>query len=92
MKEFQYPKGKMNDLVYPVRGGFEDWAYSASWEGYPVITQSCEPATYRGYSKEKTNYSVNYPDSVKAISLLLETSDDKTPFENNLGILLFNSR
>jgi hypothetical protein len=76
----------MNDLVYPVRGGFEDWAYSGSWEGYPVITDGCNPTTYGGYNQEKTKYSKNYPDAVKAISLLIETSNDKTPNEQTLGI------
>lgn len=77
----------MNDMVYPVRGGFEDWAYSGSWEGQPVITEACSPITYGGYSSEKTNYSKNYKNAVKAISFLLETSNDKTPYEGNLGII-----
>lgn len=83
---FQYPNGKMNDMVYPVRGGFEDWAYSASWEGQPVITESCNPSTYGGYSSYKTNYKQNYPQAIKAISFLLETSNDKTPPEPFLGM------
>lgn len=84
-KDFQYPIGKMNDMVYPVRGGFEDWAYSASWEGYPVITEGCNPHTYGGYDRERTMYSKNFPEAIRAISFLLETSDDKTPKESNLG-------
>jgi hypothetical protein len=75
----------MNDMVYPVRGGFEDWAYSASWEGSPVITNYCSPSTYGGYDREKTNYSKNYKDAIKAVSFLLEMSNDKTPYEENLG-------
>lgn len=74
-------------MVYPVRGGFEDWAYSASWEGEPIITDYCSPSTYHGYNPEKTKYTKNYKDAVKAISFLLETSNDKTPFEGNLGMI-----
>jgi len=72
-------------MVYPVRGGFEDWAYSGSWEALPVITETCSPSTYGGYSSERTSYSKNYKNAVKAISFLLETSNDKTPYEGNLG-------
>ena len=82
---FRYPTGKMNNLVYPVRGGFEDWAYSGSWENEPVITTKCEPKTYGGYSSKKTNYKKYYPNAVKAISFLLETSNDKTPNKKQLG-------
>ena len=83
--DFRYSFGKMNDMVYPVRGGFEDWAYSASWEGEPVITHFCNPKTYGGYSLSKTNYRKNYPNAIKAISFLLETSNDKIPPEDHLG-------
>lgn len=27
-----YPIGPINKLVYPVKGGAEDWAYGASWD------------------------------------------------------------
>lgn len=29
-----YTVGNMNEIVYPVSGSFEDWAYAASWENY----------------------------------------------------------
>lgn len=39
----------MNQVVYPVRGGFEDWAYAASWynasEGKKP-TKSCPFSQY----------------------------------------------
>ena len=38
----------MNDLVYPVHGGLEDWAYGAAWDnvqGEGVI-DDCAPKTY----------------------------------------------
>jgi len=28
----KYLIGTMHDIVYDVHGGFEDWAYAASWD------------------------------------------------------------
>ena len=33
-----YPFRPMNSLVYPVKGGMEDWAYAASWETKEVTS------------------------------------------------------
>jgi hypothetical protein len=76
----------MNDLVYPTRGAFEDWAYSFSWENRPIITQPCIPNTYTHYPEFKTEYSKNYPDAIKSMSFLLETSESKSPPEVDLGL------
>jgi hypothetical protein len=84
--DFQYKTGTMNDLVYPTRGAFEDWAYSSSWENQPIITQPCIPNTYTHYPEFKTEYSKNYPDAIKSMSFLLETSESKSPPEVNLGL------
>lgn len=75
----------MNGVVYPVTGGMEDWAYSGSWEGAPIITQPCKPKTYGGYDKEKTLYDKNYRDSLKSIMFLLEVSHEKIPEQKFLG-------
>ena len=74
----------MNTEIYPVSGGMEDWAYSASWEGSPIITKSCNPRTYGGYDPERTDYS-KYKDAIKSIMFLLEVSDDKIPEQKYLG-------
>lgn len=29
---YEYKLGLMQDVVYDVYGGFEDWAYGASWD------------------------------------------------------------
>lgn len=76
----------MDDLVYPVRGGFEDWAYSASWEGFPTTSPPCTSKTYNGYSLQKTNYKEHYPNALKALSYLLETADEKNPPSYQLGV------
>ena len=81
-----YTSGNMNEVVYPVTGGMEDWAYSASWEGAPVITQPCEPKTYGGYDKTKTMYDKYYQNALKSIMFLLEVSHRKTPHSVFLGI------
>lgn len=81
----QYKIGDMSGMVYSVTGGMEDWAYSGSWEGSPIITQPCTPSTYDGYSQSKTNYDVNYKDALKSIMFLLEVSNDKAPEQKYLG-------
>lgn len=75
----------MSGVVYPITGGMEDWAYSGSWEGSPIITQSCQPKTYGGYKENATQYEQNYKDSLKSIMFLLEVSNDKMPDQKLLG-------
>ena len=81
----RYKTGDMNGVVYPVTGGMEDWAYSGSWEGAPIITQPCRPKTYNGYKEEKTMYDKNYKDALKSIMFLLEVSYEKIPEQKLLG-------
>ncbi len=85
-EKYKYKIGNMNGAVYTVVGGMEDWAYSGSWEGAPIITQPCEPTTYNGYDKDKTNYDQNYKDALKSIMFLLEVSDEKIPQDRLLGV------
>lgn len=76
-----YPVGRMNQLVYPVSGGMEDWAYAASWDrGADTI---CKPHSFGGYPVEKMQYNNA---QLRAINVLVETWDDKTPPINQLGI------
>ncbi|TYZ60972.1 hypothetical protein PybrP1_005327 [[Pythium] brassicae (nom. inval.)] len=83
-----YPTGTMNDVVYGVTGGMEDWAYAASWEnaferdGAQKPFQPCKPATFGGYPAEKTMYN-NL--THRAFNMLIETSNDKQPTETTLG-------
>lgn len=84
-KQKTYKTGDMNGVVYPVTGGMEDWAYSGSWEGAPIITQPCRPKTYNGYNEEKTMYDKNYKDALKSIMFLLEVSHEKIPEQKLLG-------
>lgn len=84
----QYPTGTMNDIVYGVTGGMEDWAYAASWENDFVGKdqkkpfQPCEPGSYGGYPKEKTVYN-NL--THRAFNILVETSNSKGPKDEELG-------
>lgn len=75
-----YSHGKLNDLVYPVHGGMEDWGYAGSWDS--SLVQPCTPNTYGGYSKSKTIYNAAV---LRAFNMLVEASDDKTPSANTLG-------
>lgn len=76
----QYPYATMNDLVYPVHGGMEDWGYAASWDTPNV--KPCTPSSNGGYPLEKTHYD---DAALRAITILVETSDDKIPPESTLG-------
>ena len=70
-----YQQGRMNDIVYAVHGGMEDWAYAASWDtstAHHVIRRIDGRATYD-------------PAELRAFNILVETSNVKTPPENTLG-------
>jgi len=75
-----YDVGTMNDKVYYVRGGMEDWAYAGSWDPDRVIP--CEPHTYDPYPKEKTIYNNA---TLRVFNMLVETSNQKIPSESSLG-------
>ena len=76
-----YPWDRLNDIVYAVRGGMEDWAYAGSWDAKPR-THSCRPKTYGGYPEEKTVYE---DATLRAANILVEASDAKWPSESVLG-------
>jgi len=78
-----YDYGTMNDKVYYVRGGMEDWAYAGSWDPKRVV--QCNPTTFGGYPAEKTIYNNS---TLRVFNMLVETSDDKTPYPNELGTSL----
>ena len=73
----------MNDLVYGVHGGMEDWAYAGSWDPERVI--QCEPLTYDGYDAAKTVYDNS---TLRVFNMLIETSNDKIPRKSDLGTSL----
>jgi hypothetical protein len=75
-----YDYGTMNDKVYYVRGGMEDWAFAGSWDPDRVV--QCTPTTYGGYDAEKTLYNNS---TLRAFNMLIETSDIKGPPKNQLG-------
>ena len=74
-----YKFGTMNDLVYYVEGGMEDWAYAASWDPDRVI--ECRATQYGGYPAEKTRYNNS---TLRVFNMLVETSDTKEP-KTHLG-------
>ncbi|CAM9676449.1 unnamed protein product, partial [Phaeothamnion confervicola] len=74
-----YPADRMNDIVYPVDGGMEDWAYAASWDG---PQNGCKPETFGGYASFKTQYD---PAMLRTLNILVETSDNKSPALDTLG-------
>ena len=79
-KHSAYDYGTMNDKVYYVRGGMEDWAFAGSWDPDRVV--QCTPDTYGGYPPEKTVYNNS---TLRAFNMLIETSDKKEPNREDLG-------
>ncbi|RLN82139.1 hypothetical protein BBJ28_00007470 [Nothophytophthora sp. Chile5] len=80
-----YPDGTMNDVVYAVNGGMEDWGYAASWENAfttPAPIGVCNPSSFGGYPAAKTLYNNA---THRAFNILIETSDSKQPTESRLG-------
>ena len=58
----------------------EDWAYAGSWDPDRIIQY--ESRTLGGYPADKTTYNNS---TSRALNMLVETSDDKTPKRNSLG-------
>lgn len=75
----QYETGTMNELVYAVHGGMEDWAYAGSWDVDNML--QCEPTQYGGYDKQNTVYNES---TLRAFNMLIETSNKKIP-SSHLG-------
>ena len=73
----------MNEVVYPVNGGLEDWAYAGGWEnnyvGSAPVISPCK-AFNNGELKIQTN-SVH----IRSILFLVECGDLKQPLESSLG-------
>jgi hypothetical protein len=82
INELEY--GNMSNIVYPVSGSMEDWAYSGSWEGNQIIS-TCKPETYTPYPEQRTRYGEAQKYSLRSIMFLLEANHDKNPPESQLG-------
>ena len=67
-----YPIGTMNELVYPVEGGLEDWSYAASWDKELVQTL-CTPTKNGGYDA-----SLQPPTNSHSLRMFSKFDDDVT--------------
>lgn len=74
-----YEANSMNDIVYPVNGGMEDWAYASSWDTSAVT--ACKPSI-GSYPEEKTHYDEA---TLRCLNTLVEAADDKRPDSSTLG-------
>ncbi len=79
-----YETGDMNDIVYGVHGGFEDWVYAGSWNSLLVssLNVQCTPNTYGGYDISKTTYD---DATLNTFNFLIETSNSKDPLSSKYG-------
>lgn len=53
MEEFTI--GTMNEVIYPVKGGFEDWAYAASWYNASVPMTPTRSCPFQKFPYNMTN-------------------------------------
>ena len=51
----QFSIGTINEVVYPVLGGFEDWAYAAAWYSASVSTLPTKNCNYLKFPFNMTN-------------------------------------
>ena len=82
-----YPRGRLNDIVYGVHGGMEDWGYGSSWEAGMLPRTGCtagEGAT-PPYSRQRTSEALYPPAAARAFTILVETDDLKRPPESSLA-------
>ena len=70
----------MDQIIYTVQGGMEDWAYAGSWIPEKVV--QCQPTTFGGYAAEKQCTTIV---PCEHSTCLVETSKDKTPSADSLG-------
>lgn len=75
-----YKIGSMEEVVYTVNGGMEDWAYALGIEGEKLL--QCEPSSFGGYDSKKYTENVSLP---SAAMFLVESSNEKSPPESFLG-------
>lgn len=73
-----YLVGATNDVVYPVRGGMEEWGYAGSWFNTTNAVATV-PSTCRTYPVRMTQLSN------RCMTLLVEATNVKTPREATLG-------
>jgi len=72
----------MNEIVYPVHGGMEDWAYAGSWDTERFVPGGCNPSEYGGYDRTRTVYA---DATLRAFNILVEASTIKKPAISRLG-------
>ena len=76
-----YEVGKMNSIVYPVKGGMEDWAYAGSWDTKRVI--QCQPTINGEYPADKTSYNNS---TLRVFNTLIETGFREGEYGTSLNV------
>ena len=66
-----YRTGAINEVIYSVRGGFEDWAYAGSWGAGGGV---CTDTGASSYPAAQSTYT---SDMLRTINFLIETTNDK---------------
>ena len=80
----KYNYGTLATNPYSVAGGFEDWAYGASWSGQTKA--SCQVGKGNGNTNINVEDAIKYSDtSNRCLVYLVETSMAKNPTQYTLG-------
>lgn len=74
-----YKTGLLQDVVYDVNGGFEDWAYGASWDR-PNVQADCGRQAPDDFKHVQYSSETN-----RALVFLVEAGYAKIPAEPTLG-------
>eukprot|EP00743_Colponemidia_sp_Colp-15_P013456 GILK01015652.1.p1 GENE.GILK01015652.1~~GILK01015652.1.p1 ORF type:complete len:673 (+),score=107.29 GILK01015652.1:144-2021(+) len=70
----QYRVGRIGDVLYPVAGGMEDWSYAAGW----IDETSFNGSLTNCSATASGPYSIPPQKHIRTITLIVETSDDKS--------------
>ena len=76
----EYQTGTMEELVYDVKGGYEDWAYGASFEPKNLHFECLSKE-----SRYTRSFLESEPNTNRAFVYLIEAGKEKMPREGTLG-------
>lgn len=86
----KYLTGTMTDIVYPVDGGLEDWAYGAGWENQYTLDNTVI-VNCKQFNNENITMNTN-KSHIKSLLFLVECAEDKIPEESLLGNDTFDKK
>jgi len=80
-----YAVGKVTDILYPVKGGLEDWAYAASWAKTIERDAFVEECTNEIKANDNASKIIINEHNVRFPLYLIETANSKWPSKELWG-------